>query len=161
MTDREIPLRGGGVAIVDEADFEMLNQYKWSLFTHPRTRVSYARGTVAKWTQAFMHRFIMGLTDRSIRVDHKNGNGLDNRRSNLRIATASQNRFNADKNRTTKNKYKGIWFKPQTGRWSAQIRAHGQRFHLGFFDTPEEAARAYDQAAKEKHGEYAKLNFTY
>lgn len=93
-------------------------------------------------------------------VDHINGNGLDNRRENLRIATMSSNQWNQRKQRRcTKSKFKGVGLDDRTNKWSADIRAYKQRFYLGSFVLEEDAAMAYDAAARKLHGEFARLNF--
>lgn len=107
-----------------------------------------------------MHRLILGLDSRDTRLcDHKNGNGLDNRRANLRIATTSQNLANRGKTRRNTSGYKGVmWFKRKR-KWYARIRVSGKSVHLGYFDDPIDAAKAYDDAALKHFGEFAKTNF--
>lgn len=98
-----------------------------------------------------MHNLIMG----QLGVDHRDHNGLNNKRSNLRVATNGQNQAN----RRTSAQYRGI-FKDRSGKWVARIRQPvGKREYLGYFSDPEEAARAYDRAAVRIHGEFALLNF--
>jgi len=100
-----------------------------------------------------MHTFLTGWP----MVDHRNGNGLDNRRANLRPATKSQNGANRLIAASNKSGFKGVDLKK--GRWRAQIKVVGSKIHLGYFDLAEEAARAYDMAAIEAFGEFATLNF--
>jgi hypothetical protein len=104
----------------------------------------------------YLHRFILGITDPKIRVDHQDGDGLNCRRSNIRVSTPSLNTANAGK-RPGSNPYKGVL--KRGSRWIARIKVNYTSRHLGTFDTPEEAARAYDRAAVETFGEFARLNF--
>jgi hypothetical protein len=140
----EIPLTRGYVALVDDEGAERVLQHKWCVhFNGDRRYAKNQHGT--------MHRFLTGWP----LVDHINGNGLDNRRENLRRATVQEN----NRNRRPRNQYKGVTLERRTGRWFARIAIDGHRIHLGTFDTPEAAAAAYDTAAREHFGEFAWLNF--
>ena len=104
----------------------------------------------------YLHREIAG-TPPEMLTDHINGDRLDNRRSNLRLANPSQNGANsADRQR--QSSFRGVYLHKPTGRWVAQISEGGRPRHLGIFDTPEEAAAAYDLAATQKWGAYARTN---
>jgi len=91
-------------------------------------------------------------------IDHINRNGLDNRRSNLRLATIAQNAWNS-RRRKNRSGYKGVWYAKDKGRFRAAIWHNNKREYLGYFDSPRQAALAYDEAAKRYHGEFAVLNF--
>ena len=106
-----------------------------------------------------MHRFILGLTDPKIKVDHINHNGLDNRKSNLRFGSHQHNVFNRRPNLHAVSLYKGVRWNTQRNKWMAYITIDGKGIYLGVFDNEEDAARAYDAKATEVFGEYAYLNF--
>lgn len=152
----EIPLTRGQVALVDEQDEWAASQYKWHAIPAARTwyacrwtRRSDGRGT----TQA-LHQLLTGWA----LTDHINGNGLDNRRCNLRAATTAQNLSNMRKHRGS-SRFKGVsWFK-RTQQWRAYIELSGRQIFLGHFHDEGEAALAYDVAAREHFGEFAALNF--
>lgn len=149
-----VPLTKGCVAIVDEADALQVLGHHWQA-NHSRR---YAVGIV-DGRQVRMHRWLMGALPGQ-EVDHANGDGLDNRRSNLRIATPSQNKGNRRKGaRAYTSRYKGVFRRSDetTERWHAAIH-DGRRRWLGSFLTEEDAARAYDRAALAKWGEFALLN---
>lgn len=154
---KEIPLTQGMVAIVDDEDYDELSKYKWWVEKHGKHIIRYyaRRKTYVDGHRIneFMHRTIMGQAG----IDHKNGNGLDNRRENLRVATQSQNMANRKSQADSESPYKGV--RKFKLRWRAYIKPEGKPINLGCFDTAEEAARAYDWAAKRIYGEFALLNF--
>lgn len=154
-TVKQITLSKGQFAIVDPNLFEELNKFKWSV--EGRTGKFYAsrriNGKLIK-----MHRFILGLEDPKICVDHINGNTLDNRISNLRICTWAQNLRNSAIKPSNKSGYKGVCFSEKLNRFRATIKVNYKQIHLGVFRTAIEAARAYNAAAILHHGEFARLN---
>ena len=156
-----IPLSQGKFAKVDEDDFERVNQYKWSYINGYAQRAKYRQD--GKRRLYGLHRFVMGLSMESdLMVDHINGDKLDNRKVNLRICTKGQNNNNhGPKNRLGKgtSKYKGVSYKGDTvKKWRSRITIGRKEINLGRFDSEEEAARAYNEAAKEHFGEFAWLN---
>ena len=163
---KEIPLTRGLVAIVDDEDFEWLNQWKWCARRRLDERTQYAgRQTPdptrrAKQRMVFMHRLIVECPDGMV-VDHINGNGLDNRRSNLRICTHAENLRNRGGNRGSTSKYKGVsrCAGSRSNPWQALIESNRKKYLLGYFPTEEAAARAYDAKALELHGAFARTNF--
>lgn len=157
---REIPLTQGHVAIVDAEDYDFLMQWKWTYHpAHYAVRSDYITPTHSK--RVYMHRIIVGCSGCE-RVDHINRNGLDNRRCNLRLASHQQNQWNKGPISTNTSGYKGVsrhrsnpaW----TPKWSAQLNVNKRKIYLGCFLTPEDAARAYNEAAIKYHGEFAYQN---
>jgi hypothetical protein len=104
-----------------------------------------------------MHRLILGAPD-DMHVDHVNGNGLDNRRNNIRIASRAENMANRKKHKNNTSGFMGVW-QAASGRWRARLWHNNKRHNLGTYDTREEAAHAYDAMARKLHGEFATLNF--
>jgi hypothetical protein len=154
---RFIPLTQGLNAIVDVEDFDWLS--KWNWHADKKRHTFYAARTVAHGesrTTVQMHRLILGESSRK-ECDHKNRNGLDNRRNNLRKASPTNNRCNMARHRDNRSGFKGV--KLVNGRFVAAISVAGVYRYIGCYATPEEAARAYDEAAKKFHGEFAVLNF--
>ena len=160
---KEIPLTGrharGKVALVDDEDYPLLSCFSWSAYDKGSDgKYWYARGwdrLVESRRRVDMHRLVMGFP-RGLEIDHRNGNGLDNRKDNLRVATAAQNQAN-QRSRRGASKYKGV-HKSEKG-WRARLSFHQRKISLGYFDTEEEAARAYDETAKLLWGDFAKVNF--
>lgn len=155
-----IPLGNGGCAIVDAADAQIVSGVNWSRIDSQRKDgaiVSYARGTL-DGRKVSMHRLVLG-TPSGMDTDHKNGDGLDNRRANLRSCTRQQNLANQRRTRGA-SRFKGVSFHRGASKWHAEIFKDGTRIHLGLHLTEEAAARAYDAKASELFGEFARLNFT-
>ena len=154
---KEINLTQGQVALVDDEDFEYLNQFKWCVTKSKNLRTFYAQREYHSNT-IIMHRVIMG-TPKGTFVDHIDHNGLNNQKSNLRNITPHQSAFNRQKpNINTTSKYKGVCY--DKGHFKATIKKDGKSRHIGSFKTEFEAALAYDIMAKELFGEFACLNFT-
>lgn len=149
---RTIPLTQGYVALVDVADYELVAQYSWCVDIRPNG-LRYANTSLPapRRRTLRMHQLILpGKGER----DHKNGNGLDNRRENLRMATRTQNIHNTRKK--TGSVYKGVTFQPRLISRPWQVRV-GYK-HIGYFATAEEAALAFNRVAKAERGEFARLN---
>ena len=151
-----VPLTKGNEAIVDAADVPLVDGKCWVF--RMKGNVAYA---ISRGRQ--MHRVIADANSGQ-EVDHRDGDGLNNRRSNLRIATKSQNGGNRRKNRGCVTRFKGVRYDRSIRTaakisWQAVIQVNKRRFFLGCFATEEEAALAYDRAAVEHFGEFAKLNF--
>lgn len=154
---REISLRNSTlVALVDDGDYERVARYRWRAHCHHGNW--YAVRSLGRLTIR-MHRFILELNNPKVQVDHKNGDGLDNTRENIRIATVAQNQYNQKRRKDNPSGYKGVNRQQRSDKWRARIKVSGRMVQLGVFVTPEEAARAYDQRASELWGDYARLNF--
>lgn len=158
---KEIELTQGKFATVDDEDFKDLSRYKW--FAHsPDGQRWYAMRNKklfnGRKTTISMHVYLMKSSERAT-IDHIDGNGLNNTRKNLRFATNKQNCSNSKISKNNTSGYKGVHFYTRTGRWQAFIHNDYKKIHLGYFDSPEDAARAYDRAAVRYHGEFASLNF--
>ncbi len=153
----EIQLNGDFKAVVDDADLDALLEAGTWTASKCDNKV-YARRQFligAHSVTVSMHTFLTGWR----LVDHINGDGLDNRRSNLRPATPSQNLQNTRRPVSNSSGYKGVGFHKASGRWRAYIGIQGRQTSLGYHESPEAAARAYDAAAIEHFGEFARLNF--
>lgn len=153
--------------IIDIDDIESfrllpLTVVSWSyLNKYNRLYYSVRDKQVGKTVTTYLHRLIAGATDKYQYVDHINGNGMDNRKNNLRICTCSENQMNRSRQKTNKGKYKGVSFRKDTHKWKAQISIKNKMKDIGnCYCSEEEAARAYDEAAKKHYGEFAKLNFS-
>lgn len=148
------------VALVDDEDFERLNEFKWCVLR--KGNVFYAeRRAVIDGARCLirMHRVILNLTDPSILIDHIDRNGLNNQKYNLRECTKSQNAMNRGAVGLGTSKYKGVYWNKDRKKWAAIIQASKHKKFLGLFFSEEDAAMAYDIKAREMHGEFAKLNF--
>lgn len=157
---KEIQLTQGKVAIVDDEDYEYLNQWKWQANQKKNKRFYAWRGKKidGKYKMIYLHRFILKLTDKKIFVDHANMDTLDNRKINLRICNRSQNAANTDKYKINSFGYKGISYDKRINKFYASITINKKTFYLGVFIDPKDAALAYNIAAIKYHGEFAKLN---
>jgi len=161
---KEISLTKNQVALVDDVNHNWLNQWNWYADYRKSTNSFYAvRNSFqkdGKRHQISMAREILGLKYGDKRQgDHQNHNTLDNRQTNLRISTRSQNQMNRKLVQNTSSKFKGVCWHKQTKKWEAYITINGRRKHLGLWIFEELAALAYDFAALEYHREFAFFNF--
>lgn len=164
---KEIILTRGYKALVDDDDFEELSKYKWQARLS-RNGVVYAVRTDCRGQQrrnVIMHRLILGVTNPKQLVDHIDHNGLNNCKSNLRIASSRQNASNKRSAKGSSSKYLGVHLHRTKNRygyqyesWSARIKMDGKYKRLGLFKTEEAAAKAYNEAAIKVHGKFANLN---
>ena len=145
-----IKLIGGQHCTIDYIDWHLVSDNNWYVMSTRNAAYAYSTQGVS----IAMHRKILGLRPGDpLLVDHKDGNGLNNTRANLRITTYSLNNFNSP----PRNEYKGIYL--TRGKWRARIYINGTNTSLGTYDDPIEAAKAYDKAAYAYAGEFAYLNF--
>ena len=161
MSVVEIQLSQGLVGLIDEEDAEFVLRWKWYAIrskhtfyvirNHPASE-DRGRQTVR------LHRELLKAPE-VMEVDHINGNGLDNRRCNIRLATCAQNSRNRRSLIGSTSHYLGVSWHKTNLRWQAQIQAEGRQIHLGVFVDEVDAAKAYDDAARLYHGEFARLNF--
>jgi len=159
---RKIPLGESLFTIVDPDVFYQLNKFHWVPRKHHGKiyAVSFFNEPAKSTKIRSMHRVIMNPSP-NLLVDHKNLNTLDNTRTNLRLATRSQNMFNRKKIKSeTSSRFIGVCFNKRSKKWCAYINVEGKRIWLGTFDNEIDAALAYDAAAKKYHGEFARLNFS-
>jgi len=158
---KQIQLTKEQVALVDDADYKWLNRWKWyarqGRYTFYVTRLIYMTKGKPKIEQ--MHRLILGLQPSDKRqVDHIDGDGLNNHRSNLRICTRIQNRQSSRKWKIGASRYKGVCWRSDRHKWLSRIRLNKKLIYLGLFDSEIGAALAYNKAASKHFGEYALLN---
>lgn len=156
---RLIPLTKGYSAMVDDADFEWLNQWKWCARVTPYTVYAF-RGIEKnkKRSTIQMHRQILGLSNRMVFGEHKDGNGLNNTRGNIRPCTPSQNMMNKVSESDSSSRFKGVYWHKDAKSWCAIIVSEGVRTYIGVYENEEDAARWYNHFAKERHKEFAKFN---
>lgn len=157
-----VPLTQGYEAIIDAADASLVHQCSWRVLIQRRPdgsikclyAIRYAWNGGTPQTRR-MHREIMGAPIDAL-IDHVNGNGLDNRRANLRWATDQQNKHNARVRIDSTSGVKGVCWSKHAGKWRAQIGLHGKKISLGYFANLADAQAAYARASKEFHGEFGR-----
>lgn len=149
---KAIILHCGAHCIVDDDVFDALNQFTWYLSPYGYA-VRYAGGKGKK--TEYMHRLIM-FAPKGVDVDHISLDKLDNRRENLRLASRSQNCFNRDKQSTNRSGFKGVSWDKSKKKWRVAISAFNKQYHIGRFDSIEDAVAAHQEAVKKHHGEFAR-----
>lgn len=153
---KRIYLSRGKFALVDDEDYPVVSQYKWSYDKNGYVVRKVVKSKRQK--KVMLHRFLLDAPD-GMDVDHVNKHKLDNRRRNLRLATRSQNNANSGPKPGSSSIYKGVSWSKRDQRWYSGICIDGQRIHLGTFRNDIDAAKAYDKAAHAAWGEFAFLNF--
>jgi hypothetical protein len=154
---KKVKLTKGYFALVDNEDYaRVIAAGKW--YANDYHKVVYAeKGKTG--THKSLHRFILEVTNPRIKVDHRDNDGLNCQRHNLRVATTSQNAQNSRVHKDNSSPYKGVWFNKLNKNWRVRIRVLGRNVEVGSFSSAKKAAQAYDVAAKQHFGEFAKLNF--
>jgi hypothetical protein len=152
---RRIPLTRQKFAIVDAPDYYQLSQFQWHTLPGPKT---FYAGRRKRGKTVMMHREIMVAKGQKV-VDHIDHNGLNNRRSNLRLCTLAQNNRNKVSRNYSSSKYKGVCWHKNRKKWVATIQLNRKLYNLGYFTDEIEAAKAYDKRAVELHRQFACLNF--
>ncbi len=154
---KTIKLTQDKVALIDNEDFKLINQYKWyackcgnAYYTRRKVRDQ----RTEKIKTIYMHRFIMNVVNSNVEVD---GDTLDNRKRNLRTRTVSENRRNQKKTRGN-SKFKGVCWSNRDNKWYAYIKVNRQKIHLGVFNDESEAAKTYNIAAQQYFGKFSRLN---
>mgnify|MGYP001575280023 CR=1 FL=1 len=158
---RLIKLSRGKVAIVDEEDYCFLSQHKWTAIKNKKNwyAMRMHRNEEGKSVGVLMHREILGLGTNDPDTDHIDHNGLNNRKKNMRLCTNSQNHANEKIRKNGSSKYKGVSWKPDHKKWYAAIGYQNKVKFLGYFNTEIEAAKRYDEKARQYFGEFANCNF--
>lgn len=155
---KKIPLSRGFFALVDDEDYTFLMQWRWSLNEKRKNLSAYRRCYKGAKRFVSMHRLILGVTDAKTFVDHKDGNGLNNQKNNLRLCTNSENLRNRGMNKNNTSGFKGVVWAKWANKWLSQITHNGKCIKCGYFAEKVDAAHAYNEAAKLYHGEFANLN---
>ena len=154
-----IKLTQNQVAIVDDEDFDMVSQHKWCVINDYSTfyALTSIRKPSGKRINLKMHRLILNPSG-SLQVDHRDGDGLNNQRGNMRVCTNQENQYNQRPQKGKSSQYKGVSWHKQSKKWQAYIKNNGKLKHLGHFVDEIDASKAYDAAAKKLFGEFARLN---
>jgi hypothetical protein len=153
-----IPLTQGKVAVIDAEDWPELAQHKWhAKLCSGKWYAATRKGPRGACRVIYMHRLLLAAPDGQ-QVDHKDGDGLNNTRSNIRLATIQQNHWNVPQRKGGSSRFIGVYRDRSRNKWMARIRINYRAVNLGRFDDELAAARAYDEAARQR-GEFAVLNF--
>ena len=157
----QIPLTKGLFALVDDADLHLVSGHKWHAYRRRKDSTTYAARSITPLngirTKVFMHRVIL---ENTVCVDHRDGNGLNNTRDNLRTATHAENSRNVKKpSHGVTSQYKGMSYNAHAKKFQATVRCHGKNIYLGLFVDEKEGAYAYDREARARFSFFARTNF--
>lgn len=151
-----VPLTKGYEAVVDASDVDLLKNYNWQALVGP-SGIVYAKRSIRMpgkgVVTVFMHREIVSAKAGE-EVDHRDHDGLNNRKGNLRRCTTSENQRNTTKNKRNTSGYKGVTWDKSKNKWKASMQLNGKGKHIGHFKTPEEASTAYREVCMKLHGEF-------
>jgi len=154
---KKIPLTRGKFALVDDSDFNFLAQFKWCAYKNAKSGVWYALRNIrrpnGKWRTIFMHQVLLPGVPQ---IDHRDGNGLNNRRKNIRPCTYSQNNINQHKRLDNTSGHKGVYKHSYTDSWVATIGVNGKHVYLGIFKQKKDAIKVRKEAALLHYGEFVK-----
>jgi hypothetical protein len=154
-----VPLTRGCHAVIDAADIPLVEGSNWSAIVSKRRKAVYAgrvKQVAGQQKMILLHRHLMSAPD-GMQVDHKDGDGLNCRRENMRLCTHADNQINKGVRVGTRSGLKGVSWEERAGRWKSEITLRGKKKWLGYFDTPDAAHAAYVRAAIDLHGEFARL----
>jgi hypothetical protein len=152
-----VPLTQGYEAVIDADDMPLVDGFNWTALIAPKTVYAYRKDCSGPKQRAiYMHRVLMGEPE-GMHIDHRDGDGLNNRKFNLRDATPSQNQQNSRLPSSNTSGFKGVSWHPRGGKWRAQIGVNGENLHLGLFPTPESAHAAYCSASADLHGKFGRI----
>lgn len=146
-------------ALVDAEDANRVLALRWSPKISAPNTIYAKTGNGRRHPFIYLHRFILGLSSGDPVVDHRNGDGRDNRKSNLRMCTKRQNQWNHFKHTNNTSGFKGVYWQINRNKWNASITVNRSKTHIGTYDSKIDAAIAYDNAARDHFGEFARLNF--
>lgn len=152
-----VPLTQGQFATIDLCDVDKVEKHNWYAQWYEDPQKYYAMSRINNNKPVGLHRFILNVTNPKIQVDHRDGNGLENRRFNIRVCTSNQNLQN-QQSRKGNSIYKGVCFFKRSKKWVAYISYNSKRIHLGCYNDERIAAIAYNLEAKKLFGEFARLN---
>ncbi len=151
-----VHINGGTAVLIDDEDYDKIKESSWLFSGRYAYRQVWNKG---KGKTEYMHRIIMG-NPKNLEIDHINGNGIDNRKSNLRFATHKQNMANQKSCKTATSQFKGVCWVKRDKKWEASIQTDNRTKHLGYYENEADAAKAYDKEAIKLFGSFARLNFT-
>jgi hypothetical protein len=148
----------GKIVLIDIEDYDLIKEYTWNISNDGWN--NYVKTEIWKGgrKKIYMHRLIMGITNPIVIIDHKNGNGIDNRKCNLRICNCSNNSANKTMQKNNTSGFKGVSWKKDVKKWRVKVIKDGVNYSAGYYDDIIEAAKAYDKKAVELFGEFARTN---
>ena len=151
-----VPLTKGYEAVIDAADVPLVDGWNWTANVRSHTVYAQRKDRSGPMPRTVMLHRVIARTPEGLDTDHSDGDGLNNRRDNLRVATRSQNQHNQRVALRNTSGFKGVTWHKAKGKWNALIKLHGKRRNLGYFSLAEDAAAAYAKASEELHGEFGR-----